>query len=72
MNASPEERDGACRTAAPGISATARRNRRVLAAALGTAGLANYPAEWWHWSYGDPYWALATGATTAHYGPTAP
>ena len=21
------------------------------------AGFINYPAEWWHWSYGDCYWA---------------
>ena len=29
----------------------------------------NYPTEWWHWSYGDRYWALVTGAPAAHYGP---
>ena len=33
------------------------------------AGLVNYPTEWWHWSYGDRYWALMTGATAAVYGP---
>ncbi|MER6156515.1 M15 family metallopeptidase [Streptomyces sp. NPDC001868] len=69
VNASPEESEGACRTAAPNITATARRNRRTLSAALTTAGLTNYPAQWWHWSYGDRYWALATGAATARYGP---
>ena len=36
---------------------------------LGGAGLVNYPTEWWHWSYGDRYWALATGAPGALYGP---
>ncbi len=20
-------------------------------------GFVNYPAEWWHWSYGDKMWA---------------
>ncbi|WP_330288930.1 M15 family metallopeptidase [Streptomyces sp. NBC_00576] len=69
VNASPEESDGACYTDAPGISPTARANRRVLSAALTTAGFANYPTEWWHWSYGDRYWALSTGAATALYGP---
>ncbi|WP_327700253.1 M15 family metallopeptidase [Streptomyces sp. NBC_00459] len=69
VNASPEESDGACYTAAPGISPTARDNRRTLSAALTTAGLANYPTEWWHWSYGDRYWALTTGAPAALYGP---
>ncbi|MER6944812.1 M15 family metallopeptidase [Nonomuraea sp. NPDC000554] len=66
----PEQSDGACYTAAPNISAEARENRKILAAALEPAGLVNYPTEWWHWSYGDRYWALATGASAALYGPT--
>ncbi|MEU0567211.1 M15 family metallopeptidase [Nonomuraea sp. NPDC005983] len=70
VNDNPEESDGACYTAAPNISAEARENRKILAAALEPAGLANYPTEWWHWSYGDRYWALATGAPAALYGPT--
>jgi D-alanyl-D-alanine dipeptidase len=41
----------------------------VLGAALTAAGLVNYPTEWWHWSFGDRYWALATGAGAALYGP---
>lgn len=69
LNASPEESHGACYTDAPGISALARANRRTLAAVLTGAGLVNYPTEWWHWSYGDRYWALATGASAAIYGP---
>ena len=32
-------------------------------------GTMNYPTEWWHWSYGDRYWALLTGAPAALYGP---
>ncbi|SED95789.1 D-ala-D-ala dipeptidase [Streptomyces sp. TLI_105] len=36
---------------------------------LTSTGLVNYPTEWWHWSYGDRYWAPATGAATAPYGP---
>ncbi|MCX4673141.1 M15 family metallopeptidase [Streptomyces sp. NBC_01381] len=69
VNASPEESDGGCYMDADGISAAARRNRRTLTAALATAGLVNYPTEWWHWSYGDRYWALATNAPAAQYGP---
>ncbi|MHC5907390.1 M15 family metallopeptidase [Streptomyces sp. S6] len=69
INASPEESAGACYTDAPDISGAARDNRRILAEALGAAGLVNYPTEWWHWSYGDRYWALATGAPSALYGP---
>ncbi|MEU0073970.1 M15 family metallopeptidase [Streptomyces sp. NPDC006332] len=70
MNASPEQSEGACYTAATNISDEARANRAVLGAALGAAGLVNYPTEWWHWSYGDRYWALATGAPAALYGPS--
>ncbi|WP_113700756.1 M15 family metallopeptidase [Nonomuraea lactucae] len=67
----PEESDGACYTAAPGISGAARHHRKILAAALEPAGLVNYPTEWWHWSYGDRYWALTTGAGHALYGPAS-
>ncbi|WP_248960316.1 M15 family metallopeptidase [Sphaerisporangium perillae] len=69
VNANPEESDGACYTAAPNVSAGAREHRKILGAALESAGLVNYPTEWWHWSYGDRYWAMTTGARTAIYGP---
>ncbi|MEV0122337.1 M15 family metallopeptidase [Streptomyces sp. NPDC050703] len=71
VNAGPEESGGACYTRCDGISGEARRNRSVLGAALSAAGLVNYPTEWWHWSYGDRYWALSTGAPAARYGPVA-
>ncbi|MEU5538376.1 M15 family metallopeptidase [Streptomyces sp. NPDC020362] len=69
VNATPEESDGACYTNARNIPPQARDNRRTLGDALTAAGLVNYPTEWWHWSYGDRYWALATGAEHAIYGP---
>jgi zinc D-Ala-D-Ala dipeptidase len=69
MNANPEESAGACYTGFAGINDAARRHRDILGAALTAAGLVNYPTEWWHWSYGDRYWALATGADAALYGP---
>src|SRR6202034_170784 len=40
------------------ITEIARQNRAMLAAAMVDAGFVNYPAEWWHWSYGDQYWAF--------------
>lgn len=70
MNADPEESDGACYTGAPNISDEARAHRTLLGAALTAAGLVNYPTEWWHWSFGDRYWALTTHADAACYGPT--
>jgi len=69
INDTPERSAGACYTAATGITPEARRNRKILAAALESAGLINYPTEWWHWSYGDRYWAMATHNHTARYGP---
>lgn len=41
----------------------------MLSEALVAAGMVNYPTEWWHWSYGERYWAHATGAGTTLYGP---
>ncbi|POX38957.1 peptidase M15D vanX D-ala-D-ala dipeptidase [Streptomyces sp. Ru73] len=69
LNADPEESRGACFTHAPGLSPEARAHRRILGAALSGAGLVNYPTEWWHWSYGDRYWAVMTGADHCLYGP---
>ncbi len=68
LNASPEDSDGACYTDAGNISSAARANRRVLGDAFTAAGLVNYLTEWWHWSYGDRYWALSAGADRAVYG----
>jgi D-alanyl-D-alanine dipeptidase len=68
VNATPEQSAGACYTLHPSVTGQARRNRAVLADALHAAGLVNYPTEWWHWSYGDRYWAMETGAAFALYG----
>ena len=69
IDATPEQSDGACYFDAPGLGAEAAANRALLARALGDAGLVNYPTEWWHWSFGDRYWALTVGAPAALYGP---
>jgi zinc D-Ala-D-Ala dipeptidase len=69
INASPEESAGACYTDHPSVDGRARRNRAVPAAALRMGGLVNYPTEWWHWPYGDRYWAMTTGVSRAIYGP---
>jgi D-alanyl-D-alanine dipeptidase len=69
IDATPEESGGACYFAAGNVAAEARANRMLLGRVLGGAGLVNYPTEWWHWSYGDRYWALMTGAPAALHGP---
>ncbi|MFE5722344.1 M15 family metallopeptidase [Streptomyces erythrochromogenes] len=71
VNATPEESGGGCRTAAPNVDAHARANRAAMGRVLTAAGFVNYPTEWWHWSYGDRYWALLTEAPAAKYGPAS-
>jgi D-alanyl-D-alanine dipeptidase len=71
VDATPEQSEGACYFDAPKVSRQARANRELLARVLRGAGLVNYPTEWWHWSYGDRYWALVTSAPAALYGPVA-
>jgi D-alanyl-D-alanine dipeptidase len=68
IDATPEQSSGACFFDARDISADARANRALLAAAMHRAGLVNYPTEWWHWSFGDRYWAYVTGSRHAVYG----
>ncbi|MFC7242003.1 M15 family metallopeptidase [Catellatospora aurea] len=71
VNASPLASADACFTASPHVSATAREHRDALSLALSGVGMVNYPTEWWHWSYGDRYWALQTRAVQTRYGPVA-
>lgn len=69
IDVGPEESDGACYFDARNITPEARHNRSVLARALSEAGLVNYPTEWWHWSFGDRYWAITTRHSHAIFGP---
>ena len=50
------------------ISDIARQNREIMSSALTKAGFVNYPTEYWHWSYGDRYWAYNVRAEKALYG----
>jgi zinc D-Ala-D-Ala dipeptidase len=69
VNATPEESEERCFTGSSDLPPQASARRELLVGALGGAGLVNYPSEWWHWSYGDRYWAHLTGAPHAPYGP---
>ena len=46
----------------------ARANRRLLHWLMSDAGFVGYYEEWWHFSYGDQYWAGVTDAPAALYG----
>lgn len=54
-------------TVSPVIPDEACDHRQVLVFALAGAGLVNDPAEWWHWSFGDPAWAARSGRPEAIY-----
>lgn len=46
-----------------------KQNRKFLFDIMTDAGFANYPLEWWHYSYGDRMWAAYTERPQALYGP---
>lgn len=37
-----------------------KKNRRILYNAMKKAGFTNLPSEWWHYDYGDRFWAFYT------------
>lgn len=57
---------------ADGLSEAARETRSIMAVALLSAGLTNYPSEYWHWSYGDQGWAYRGHHPAAVYGSIVP
>ncbi len=68
MGCELNEHCDAMRTAFPVADSKAKANREILIEAMTEAGFVNYGHEWWHYSYGDRYWALLTGTRTAIYG----
>jgi D-alanyl-D-alanine dipeptidase len=51
------------------LTEVAARNRRILASSMEQGGFVNYQHEWWHFSYGDQYWAARHNHAHAIYGP---
>lgn len=45
-----------------------RKNRRLLYNAMIEAGFTNLSSEWWHYDYGDKFWAYFTGNTAMFEG----
>ena len=43
-------------------------NRRLLYNAMTAAGFTNLPSEWWHYDYGDKFWAYFTGNKAIYKG----
>lgn len=48
------------------------QNRRLLYFVMINAGFTNYPDEWWHYDYGDQFWAALSGEPAAIYGSCSP
>ncbi len=67
FNAEPSETDYATYTLALNIPEKAKTNRKILIDVMTAVGFQNYPTEWWHWSYGDKYWALMSKSEHAIY-----
>ncbi len=57
-----------CLTDCNSISKTAKQNRKLLLGIMNSHGFVNYPTEWWHFSYGDRYWAYHQPVKQAIYG----
>ncbi len=55
-------------TASALVSPEAEQHRKIMSQALSAVGFANYPTEFWHWSYGDRYWAYSKKQPNAIYG----
>lgn len=57
-----------CMTDCNLIGEEIKQNRRLLVDVMQAQGFINYPTEWWHFSYGDRYWAFHRKEKTAFYG----
>ncbi len=59
--------EGRCYSFYNDLKDEAIENRKILFESMDQAGFINYPYEWWHWSYGDKYWATIVNAPHAIY-----
>lgn len=45
-----------------------RENRRLLYHVMTAVGFTNYPGEWWHYDFGDRFWAAITQRDSIYRG----
>lgn len=50
------------------VSMEAKANRQLLWEVMTGQGFVNLTSEWWHYSFGDQYWAIFTSQSAAIYG----
>lgn len=68
MGTAMHEKNEKTKTVVADLTPAQSQHRQLLKKALEDAGFINYPAEWWHFSYGDHQWAFLTGKKEAIYG----
>jgi len=57
-----------CQSYCPTLTKKAQENRYILFEVLNAHQFVNYSTEWWHFSYGDRYWAYHKKQSHANYG----
>jgi len=57
-----------CATDCKLVNQQVQKNRKTLLEIMQQEGFVNYPTEWWHFSYGDRYWAYHQAIKQAIYG----
>jgi D-alanyl-D-alanine dipeptidase len=45
-----------------------QNNRRMLYNVMISEGFTNLPSEWWHYDYGNSFWAFYSGQSSKYYG----
>lgn len=68
MGTLPSEVNSKTKAKAHNLTPQERKNRAILFRAMKKAGFANYPQEWWHFSYGDRLWAAYKNKKKCFYG----
>lgn len=61
-------REKQMKTHCEGLSEEVIKNRKILLDAMEAQGFHNYSGEYWHYSYGDSYWAVRRKNKIAMYG----
>ena len=68
MGTSVDTVDDRSNTWTEDISDEAKANRQLLWEVMTGHGFVNLASEWWHYSFGDQYWAIFTNQSAAIYG----
>ena len=56
-----------CATFCDGLTNEQKEMRNILYSVMEEIGFVNLPTEWWHYSYGDRYWAAYNDRTSSLY-----